>query len=336
MDEAFTTTRPLPRTVEPVVDPTFAPLCSFRVPERALVTIPGARVRGPYGLVVLPDGSFAGERVAMTPAGRRRLLQNEPSAAMTPPRRLKRRPGSYYPVLGLGVTHYYHWSHDVIMRMRGVADLLPADTMLLVPDAMRPFQIETLALLGLDEHPRQPLPPDACWEVERLHVVTPTLKTQIDSLEPFAWFRDAVKTRYGLADQSGTRRLYLSRRRDHHWRVTNESDVLAVLEPRGFETVEPGTMGLRDQAELFGQASLIVGTGAGLMNMVFSPPSTKILQFQDPGHTVHALWTMAGALAFDYHYMLCEPVANPAGGISDLFVSVDKLERSLAAMDSHA
>lgn len=276
IDPAFTTSRPLPKTIEPQVHPSFAPLCSFPVPERALVKIPNGRVRGQVGLVVLPNGEFAAELVALTPAGRHSMLRAEPCYFEPLPKHALQKGGNFYPVLGLGVDHYYHWSHDVIMGMRGIADTLPSDTQLIVPERMQPFQIETLALLGLDDHPRVPFPAGAFWELENLYVVTPRLKTQIDSSEPYRWFRE--------------------------------------------------------QIDLFGRAEVILGTGAGLFNMVFSPPGTKVLQFQEESHMVHALWTAAAAMNFDYHYFFCDSVPNQDRAIADIHVPIEKLEASLQAM----
>jgi hypothetical protein len=332
IDSAFTTTRPLPKTIEPEIHPSFAPLCSFPVPERALVKIPNGRIRGKAGLVLLPNGEFAGELVALTPAGRRSMLGAEPAYHQPLPRHARQKRGNFYPVLGLGVDHYYHWSHDLIMGMRGVPERLPPDTQLIVPETMKPFQIETLGLLGLDEHPRVPVPTGAFWELENLYVVTPRLKTQIDSSEPYRWFRNAVMNRYGLREAKPARRFYLSRKHDGHWRTTNEHEVESFLAEHGFETVAPGELSFRAQTELFGQAEMIMGTGAGLFNMVFSPPGTKVLQFQESSHIVHALWAAAAAMGFDYHYVLCDSVPNPGRAIADLSVPIAKLEASLREM----
>ena len=332
IDAAFTTTRPLPKTIEPEVHSSFAPLCSFPVPERALVKVPNARIRGQDGFVVLPSGEFAGELVAMTPEGRHSMLRDEPAYYKPLPASAVQKKGNFYPVLGLGVHHYYHWSHDVIMRMRGIADMLPPDTQLILPDDMRPFESDTLDLLGLDDHPRVTFPVGAFWELENLYVVTPRLKTQIDSSEPYRWFRHAAMDRYGIREGTPERRLFLTRRHDGHWRTTNEPEVESFLAERGFETVAPGRLSFRAQAELFGQAEVIVGTGAGLFNMVFSPPGAKVLQFQEDGQWVHALWTEAAALGFDYWYVLCNSVPNPGRVNADLHVPMAKLEASLRAM----
>lgn len=332
IDPAFTTTRPMPKTIEPEVHPSFAPLCSFPVPERALVKIPNGRIRGKVGLVLLPNGEFAGELVALTHAGRHSMLRAEPAYYRPLPSHAQKMRGNFYPVLGLGVDHYYHWSHDLIMGMRDVPQRLPPDTQLIVPETMKPFQIETLGLLGLDAHPRVPVPAGALWELENLYVVTPRLKTQIDSSEPYRWLRDAVMERYGLREAKPARRFYLSRKHDGHWRTTNEHEVESFLAEYGFETLLPGELSLRAQAELFGQAEVIVGTGAGLFNMAFSPPGTTVLQFQESSRIVHALWTEAAAMGFDYHYVLCDSVPNPGRPIGDLHVPVAKLEASLREM----
>lgn len=339
LDGAFTTSRPLPRTIEARVDPSFSALRSFPVPERALVKIPHALLRSAaappdreVGLVILPTGEYVGELVALTPKGRRSMLRPEPSYREPLPSRVDRKRGNFHALLGFGVRHYYHWCHDLVMGSRGIAARLPPDTQLITPENLRPFQLETLALLGFDEQRLLPFPSGSCWELENLYVVTPRLKTQIDHPEPFRWFRDAAKSRYAIPESPGGRRLYLSRRLDGHWRTVNEPEVERFLAGHGFETVTPGTMSFRAQIELFGQAEVIVGTGAGLFNMVFSPPGTRILQFQERGHIVHALWTAAAAMGFDYHYFLCERVPNPNGGLADIRVPVHKLEESLWAM----
>jgi capsular polysaccharide biosynthesis protein len=286
------------------------------VPERAVVKIPDARLFNKYGLMVLPNGEFVGELI-------------KPSWYEPPPRRCTRMPGNFYAVLGLGVNHYYHWIHDLIMGMQGIAHLLPPDTQLIVPEKMKPFQIETLDLLELDRHPRVPFPTGALWELENLYVVTPRLKTQIDSSEPYRLFRERAMDRYGVREVEASRRLYLTRRYDGHWRATNEPEVEGLLGEHGFETVAPGKLSFRAQIELFAQAEIIAGTGAGLFNMVFSPPGTKVLQFLEESNIVKGLWTMAAAMGFDYHYFLCDIVPNPGDELPDMHVPLAKLEASL-------
>jgi capsular polysaccharide biosynthesis protein len=85
----------------------------------------------------------------------------------------------------------------------------------------------------------------------------------------------------------------------------------------------------QEQVEKFSQAEIIVGTGSGLMNMVFAPCGAKVLQLQDPSHIIDYFWNMAAVLGFDYHYFLCDTVDNPGQADADLYVPIDKLKASL-------
>jgi len=339
LDPATRAERPLPRAVGAEVDPSFADLISFPVPERALVSVPRGRLYGAprsrVTLTVLPDGSFVGETVALTPAGRHSMLASEP-ASLRPAPPTEHHDGDHYAMLGFGVGHYYHWGHDLVMGARGIADHLPPGTRLIVPTGLRPFQEEMLSLLGLERHPQVAFPDGASWELERLHVVTPRLKTQIDTPDAFRWFRDAAFARFGASrtptPEPPARRLLLSRRHDGHWRTVNEAEVEAVLAPLGFETVAPGRLTFAEQIARFADADVVIGTGAGLFNTVFSPAGCRILQFQEPRHIVHALWTAATACHHDYRYLLCESVSNPEAGDADLRVPIDSLLEALAEM----
>jgi hypothetical protein len=332
IEPARTTTRPLPETIEPAVHGSFAPLCSFPVPERGMVKIPNARMRGQVGLVILPNGEFVGELVALTTDGRQSMLRAERSYYEPLPTKPIHKKGNFYPVLGLGVTNYYHFSHDIIMRLLGIADRLPPDTQFLVPKRMTTFQLETLALVGLDGRPQVPFPTDESWELENLYVVTPVSKTQIDSPEPLSRYRKVAMERHGIRESEPTKRLFVTRRDDRHWRATNEEEVESYLSTCGFETVSPVKMSFCEQIEIFSQAAVIVGTGAGMTNMVFCPPGAKVLQFQEPRHVIHSFWTMAAALGFDYHYFFCDVIENPGQATVDIHVPLEKLEASLARM----
>lgn len=321
-----------PRTLESQIHPSFEPLYRVEVPPRALVRVAGARLVGENGLVVLPDGSFVGELVALTEPGRRAILAEQSVYRESLPRKITRKRGGYYPLFALGWTNYYHWNHDVIMRTSRIMDDLPSDIRFVAPPRVKPFQKETLQLLGIETSRLETFDGGGVWEFESLFFSTPVWKTQIDTGEPMEWFKNATLARYQIPPPRQHRRLYLSRRLDHHWRTANEPEVEALLHAYGFETVMPGTLSFRDQAALFAEADMLVGTGAGLNgNLVFAPRGARILQLQEPSHVVHSLWTMAESLGHRYWYVMGEAVPNP-GQHADIFVPLDKLQQTLNVM----
>jgi len=93
----------------------------------------------------------------------------------------------------------------------------------------------------------------------------------------------AFRTIYGIGKPAGTRRIYISRSGTRLRRTTNEAEVAAVLEARGFETVRPETLSHADQVRLFGEAAVVVGTGgAALTNLIFAPRGAVVVETCPP------------------------------------------------------
>lgn len=327
-----TASRPLPTTIEASVDPSFHALCSYPVPERALVSIPGARLRGEPGLVILPGGQFVGELVAVTVPGREEMLRATPAYSTALPRRASRYPGDFYPLIGLGFNNYYHVTHDMVMSLLAVTPHLPAGTQLIIAEHLPRFAEEVMKVAGLDRFRWIRLPADALWELETLHVASPLNKTPYDTAEHFAPYCEMALARYGARSGKRARRIYVTRRDDAHWRALNENEVVEFLAAKGFEIISPKSLSVPEQIALFSQADLVVGTGAGMNNAMFAPRGARIVQLQEPLHVTHTLWTLAAARGLEYSYFLCDAVANPGGANVDIVVSIEKLEAAIAPL----
>lgn len=76
-------------------------------------------------------------------------------------------------------------------------------------------------------------------------------------------------------------RLFVSRALVERRHITNEAELLKVLEPHGFEKVHPETLSVSEQIELFASAEVVIGAfGTGLTNLIFSPPNTLVIELQ--------------------------------------------------------
>jgi capsular polysaccharide biosynthesis protein len=63
-------------------------------------------------------------------------------------------------------------------------------------------------------------------------------------------------------------------------KILNESEIEDLFQKRGFTTVEAERLTFSEQVALFSQADILVGgSGAAMANLVFCPPTTKILIF---------------------------------------------------------
>jgi len=76
-----------------------------------------------------------------------------------------------------------------------------------------------------------------------------------------------------------SRRIYIARAADLDRQMTNEPEVRALLDARGFETVAPERLTFDDQVALFAGARLVVGThGSGLTGIMYMSPGCALIE----------------------------------------------------------
>jgi len=327
--------RPLPRTVEEEIAPEFAAEAEFEAYERFVATIRRPTIVGEQGFVVLPDGQFALEYIT----------HHEPFIRESPvycqrfrktAGRKRYWPGKYFSVLGTFCTSYYHWMHDVLTQFHGVLDYLPADTRIIVPENLTSLQQATLRALGIPDSRLALRHPGDDVMVELLYFIPPPAITRFDVPETAQWLRNKLLTGLRLEPSSAkTRRLLLSRGRAACRRITNEKELSSELIPMGFEQIYCEDLTLEEQAALFHGAEIIVAPhGAGLTNLIFCNPGTRVLEIFPASHLWERThyWSLAGALGLDYAYCCGTPVSN---GVMepDILVSMDKLRASLQLLE---
>ena len=330
-----------PDTLEPPVHPRFTAGRVLTVAPRAVVRISGARLEVPSGSpwpprddgtdaldrprIILPDGSLAAESaqglVSPRPPSRRRPGTNRsgPTCSLL----------TTWSVFG----NYYHWICDVLANLHAVLPVLPDTTRFVVPPSLRPFQVESLASIGIDAGrldefavpgPRSRLRP---WRFDDLWF------TNLGRIDPddLAAFRATVRAVIGGSPDTGPRRIYVSRADAAHRRVTNEDAVIRLLAAEGFEVVLPGSLTFAEQVITFGNAEVIVGPhGAGLTNMVFAPPGATIVDLQTT-QVDHCFHNLALALGNRYWYSINADRPSRSRYRSDLHVPLDRLAATLAA-----
>ena len=151
---------------------------------------------------------------------------------------------------------------------------------------LREIFVETISAIAPDlrivEHPDE-----AMWECTELHYVEPVRRSPMCMLpEAIAALRAAVLS--DVPPEAGGRRLFVSRNEHARRRLVNEPDVIAICQRHSFEVVFPERFTLREQATLFGSASVIAGVkGAAMANLIFLPPDASVIvlspaDFADP------------------------------------------------------
>jgi capsular polysaccharide biosynthesis protein len=328
LHDAETIRRNPPATLEPEVHPAFLEQLTYQNRPKYLVPLRDARIAGPNGAVILPDGSFSQET-----ANGRYHLERDPTYYAGLPRRQRQKSGDYFSFMMMWANtgNYYHWLHDVLLKFYLVAEHLPANIQYIVPVHLLPYQVDSLHLLGISEQQWVRFDEREVWDLENLYYTAPTTWSGHDLPEADSWLRDQLMTDCGIAG-GGHQRLYLSRRQAQSRRIVNEAEVEACLRAYGFETCVAEDLSLCAQIELFAQAQMVVSShGAGLTNVLFADPGLTLIEIFEPSYLHYVYWSLCEALGHRYWYMLGQAVPNERFRLQSPHVAVplDKLERTL-------
>ena len=80
-------------------------------------------------------------------------------------------------------------------------------------------------------------------------------------------------------------RLYVTRRGTKLRQITNEAEIIEGLKRRGFQVLQATWRNHPDQLEAFSRAEVVIGVhGAGLTNIVFAQPGTKVVEIFPADH----------------------------------------------------
>lgn len=240
-----------------------------------------------------------------------------------------------------GHANYFHFLLDVLPRLELIdaARSIPRIDRYLV-DESRSFQRELLDVLGVPIEHRLNASMHGHLEAERL--IVPSFQT-FNEQTP-RWVVQFLRSRFLLgpsSDRSTDRqRIYVSRG-SGAWtrRVINEEAVVDSLAAWDVTPVHLEEMTVGEQIDLFASAELIVAPhGAGITNVVFCSPGTKIIELLHPSYVNTCYWKLCSQVeGVEYFYVLAKgkppPFAHDVRAVSaDLDVEIAALEAALRAV----
>lgn len=229
---------------------------------------------------------------------------------------------------------YFHWMFDLLPKLEllklGGVDLETIDYFV-VNSIQSEFQKKSLKSLGIPaekiiESTRYP-------HIKAEKLFAPSLPSLPGN--PPQWVCQFLRQGFLKEAQNNVQpieRLYLSRKTARYRRVLNEDKVWEILKHSGFKTVELEGLSIEEQATIFNQAKIIIAPhGAGLTNLVFCAPGTKVIEIFSPNYVNVCYYSLCEELGLDYYYLLGEG-KQPPEGIDphivgdDIQVNLDKLK----------
>ncbi len=317
--------RPLPGGL-PESHPQFAAHRRARLAANIVATVRGGRVLGPYGAVITRDDTLLFD---LSPYYGAVVPTQHPVFLRCRPPEVTEVPGAVGVLTTRGSHNYYHFLLDVLPRL----ELLRRSGVSVdayVVERATCFQRELLDHLGLAA--------DRCLGDEHIRaeaLVVPSVPD--DQLRTPPWIVPWLRARFLPDDvRSPHRRLYVTRGAVRHTRrVENEAELLAVLEPLGFEVVDPGALSAEAQVRAFAEAEYIVGPhGAGLTNLAFASPGAAVVELFARDYVNECFWALASTVeGLRYRYLVGDgsPVRSGRnrGVASDIVVDPQRVARLL-------
>jgi capsular polysaccharide biosynthesis protein len=299
----------------------------FPTSATALCFLKGARVLGSDGVVISPDNRVFAEFTYVDDAGgidhhsifRRRRF---------PPAR--KLPGWYATLCYPSSAAYFHWIVESLPRVRLLQPHLDKLDGIFVPGNLEPQILESLYAMSIRKE--QIVQLDMASHYQPEHLLVPSYCAGLDVPEWVPSFlRSAVLG--ARSKPSSQRRLYISRGDAGKRRVTNESEICALLQAHGFEIVRLRELDFRAQAALFDDAEVVIGPhGAGLANVVFCRPGTKVLELlPSPRIGPHVYYSLTAAALGQYWMLHGQPAGATATAAEEIHMDFSIDPQQLAA-----
>jgi capsular polysaccharide biosynthesis protein len=109
-------------------------------------------------------------------------------------------------------------------------------------------------------------------------------------------------------------KIYITRRKASRRKIINEVDIIDVVESLDFIVMDCDDRSVRDQVNIFSKAKILCSIhGAGLANMLFMQPDSKILEIRSPITETGAacFWHLSNSISHHYYYIIGKPFGAP-------------------------
>ncbi len=288
--------RPLPAGL-PTHHPQFTAHRRERIAPNVVATVRHGRVLQPYAAVMAEDDTLLFD---LSPYYGVVTPSQHPVFLRCRPPEVTHVTGSVGVLSTRGSDNYYHFLTDVLPRLELLRRAGVEPDAYLVNRTTR-FQRDLLDHLGLAA--------DRCLDSPHVRadvLVVPSVPDDQLRTPPWIvpWLRDCF-----LPDdlRPPHRRIYVTRGTTRHTRrVDNEAELLAALEPLGFECIDPGVLAPAEQVRAFAEAEYIVGPhGAGLTNLAFAAPGTAVVELFARDYVNECFWALATTVeGLRYRYVV--------------------------------
>lgn len=233
--------------------------------------------------------------------------------------------------------NYAHWIFDLVTRLALLYESgIDVDSIdnFVINCYQKRYEIESLVLLGIP--PSKIINNCEIPHLKAKRLIVPSVPRPGEIfITPWGCklLKQKILKDQELQNPQKPERIYLSRQQASFRRVLNEEAVFSVLEKYGFQRLYLETMSLAEQAFYLATAKVIVAPhGAGLANLVFCSPGTKVIEFFAPKYVESCYWILSNFCDLQHYYLLGENLNDDSLQLpvhQNILLDLEKLENIL-------
>ena len=230
--------------------------------------------------------------------------------------------------------NYFHFLFDALPRFSLIDE--PADYYYILNE--KKFMKEYLEIIGIPTE--KMISPKKKTIITADEVIVPSSigNTGHPTYRAVEYIRNQTLKFQEVDNPISPKRIYISRKDARTRKLLNDPLIEKILRQYGFVTVRLDGMHVKKQIELFSNADIIISVhGAGLSNIVYAKPETKVIEFFSPLYVNVCYWSLANICNLQYGYIIGEGKMpqegiDPSRVYANLTLSTEKLEKILQVM----
>ncbi len=203
---------------------------------------------------------------------------------------------------------YYHWMFQILPRLKILKDLHIEYDALYIEPLSHPFQLETLAKIGIDNKKIVFAKPNSQIIADVLLV--PSIAIKEPSFAFPQWVIDFLRSEFldatNLEKYKNSKKIYISRSKAASRRIVNEGEVIKFLESQEFTTVHLEDYSLLEQAAIIASANTIISPhGSGLSNLVFADKGAQVIEIFNQEGFNKLFYNLSQSAELQHHALIC-------------------------------
>lgn len=228
-------------------------------------------------------------------------------------------------------TNYYHWICDSLPRLLLLKKTYQSSTILL-PSPVPEYVKFTVGWFGFENIVE--INKDSIYNIK--FIIVPELTAGIAAQNEFMMkeVRSLLMNKYNadrgeeLVLTQQKRRFYSSRKSAKFRKITNEHEVIELLQKYDFSVIDFDEYSFLEQIRIMSKAEFLIGVhGANLTNMIFMKDEASIIEIMNQEFFNPCYYHLSSSLNMKYNYLAGQPSNKGIHDNNDnLFVELSILE----------